>query len=112
MSRPVSWYQGWLERAKKGDPRSLFIPHDEAWLAYALALDGVDILTNFLKAIDSASTFLNEMKRPLRDYQEEERYFIEKDHGIFDWETIRQLKYELLKDCLDRVDAIIRAEYS
>lgn len=98
----------YLNWSQQGDPRSLAILFDQANLARAKANTRKNTLRNLLEAVDSASTFLHELDRPIEDYDELERFFILEDRNIFGcYEHFWQMK-ALLKRCLVEIDTLVR----
>ena len=68
----VARYTKYLYWSQQGDQRSLAILIDQGNLARAKAITREDTLRNLLEAVDSTSTFLRELERPIEDYDESE----------------------------------------
>ncbi len=101
-------YTKYLYWSQQGDPRSVAILLDQGNLARAKANTRKETLSNLLEAVDSASTYLHELDRPIEDYDESERFFILEDRKIFGcYEHFWQMK-ALLKQCLVEIDTLVR----
>lgn len=107
----VSWYRVNLRRALQGDPRSVVVLYDQAFLLDALARSGLSPIPNSVKAINACVVFLDRSQRDIMEYSEQDRDFVTRDLERFADSTEIQEIELLMQKCIERVDCLARGEY-
>jgi len=92
-----------IGRAKVGPPTSIVMFFDRANFYDAIADAGYDPLVNYSKVMICCSDFLEQATRPIEEFPEGDRDFIEKDREFWtnDWEL--QKMELLMQKCIHKI---------